>query len=48
MVLIPLAQALDRAGGKVGNKGAEAAITAVEMANLLKTLRADGGMAQPW
>ncbi|GAB4820122.1 hypothetical protein N2152v2_007168 [Parachlorella kessleri] len=41
-------QALDRAGGKVGNKGAEAAITAVEMANLLKALRAEGGMAQPW
>jgi 6,7-dimethyl-8-ribityllumazine synthase len=27
-------QALDRAGGKVGNKGAEAAVTAVEMAFL--------------
>lgn len=28
-------QALDRAGGKAGNKGAEAAITAIEMANLM-------------
>lgn len=32
-------QALDRAGGKVGNKGFEAAVTAVEMATLMKTLR---------
>lgn len=31
-------QALDRAGGKAGNKGAEAAITAVEMADLLARL----------
>jgi 6,7-dimethyl-8-ribityllumazine synthase len=31
-----LEQALDRAGGKVGNKGADAAAAAVEMANLLK------------
>jgi 6,7-dimethyl-8-ribityllumazine synthase len=31
-----LQQALDRAGGKQGNKGAEAALSAVEMANLLK------------
>jgi 6,7-dimethyl-8-ribityllumazine synthase len=29
-------QALDRAGGKMGNKGADAAHSAVEMANLLK------------
>jgi 6,7-dimethyl-8-ribityllumazine synthase len=29
-------QAMDRAGLKSGNKGAEAAITAIEMANLLK------------
>jgi len=29
-------QALDRAGGKSGNKGREAAITAVEMATLLE------------
>lgn len=33
-----LAQAIDRAGGKSGNKGAEAARTAVEMATLLKRL----------
>ncbi len=31
-------QALDRAGGKVGNKGAEAALAAVEMLNTLKEL----------
>jgi 6,7-dimethyl-8-ribityllumazine synthase len=30
-----LEQALERAGGKHGNKGAEAALSAVEMANLL-------------
>src|SRR3990172_6396129 len=30
-----LEQAIDRAGAKSGNKGAEAALTAVEMANLL-------------
>ena len=28
-------QALDRAGGKVGNKGTEAALAAIEMVNLL-------------
>ncbi len=32
-------QAIERAGGKAGNKGAEAAMAAVEMANLLKKLR---------
>jgi 6,7-dimethyl-8-ribityllumazine synthase len=32
-------QAVDRAGGKGGNKGADAAITAIEMANLLRGLR---------
>jgi 6,7-dimethyl-8-ribityllumazine synthase len=32
-------QAMDRAGGKSGNKGAEAAEAAIEMANLLKHLR---------
>ncbi len=32
-------QAMDRAGGKSGNKGAEAAETAIEMANLIKKLR---------
>lgn len=31
-------QALDRAGGKVGNKGAEAALAAIEMVNLLKKI----------
>jgi 6,7-dimethyl-8-ribityllumazine synthase len=33
-----LAQALDRAGGKHGNKGWEAATAAIEMAGLLETL----------
>ncbi len=41
-------QALDRAGGKTGNKGGEAAVTAIEMANLLKTLRAEGKAAPAW
>lgn len=31
-------QAIDRAGSKVGNKGEEATLTAIEMANLLKAL----------
>lgn len=31
-------QAINRAGGKAGNKGFEAAVTAVEMVNLLKKL----------
>ena len=31
-------QAIDRAGGKAGNKGAEAALTALEMANLMRRL----------
>jgi 6,7-dimethyl-8-ribityllumazine synthase len=31
-------QALDRAGGKAGNKGAEAALTVLEMAALLETI----------
>jgi 6,7-dimethyl-8-ribityllumazine synthase len=31
-------QALDRAGGKAGNKGYDAAVTAVEMVNLLRQL----------
>ncbi len=35
-------QALDRAGGKAGNKGAEAALAAIEMVNLLKRLEDDG------
>ena len=33
-------QAIDRAGGKAGNKGADAALAALEMANLLKRLDA--------
>jgi 6,7-dimethyl-8-ribityllumazine synthase len=32
-------QAMDRAGGKLGNKGMEAAEAAIEMANLTKLLR---------
>ncbi len=31
-------QAMDRAGGKAGNKGLEAALTAIEMVNLLNKL----------
>ncbi len=34
-------QALDRAGGKAGNKGAEAALTALEMAGLLEAIDKD-------
>jgi 6,7-dimethyl-8-ribityllumazine synthase len=33
-----LEQAVNRAGGKAGNKGFEAAMTAIEMVNLLKQL----------
>jgi 6,7-dimethyl-8-ribityllumazine synthase len=33
-----LDQALNRAGGKVGNKGTEAALAAIEMVNLLRKL----------
>ena len=33
-------QAQDRAGGKVGNKGSEAALAALEMVSLLKQVRA--------
>jgi len=36
-----LEQALDRAGGKVGNKGYDAAVNAIEMANLMRQLRPD-------
>jgi 6,7-dimethyl-8-ribityllumazine synthase len=32
-------QAIERAGTKAGNKGAEAALSAIEMANLMKKLR---------
>ncbi len=31
-------QAIDRAGGKAGNKGADCALAAIEMANLLRRL----------
>lgn len=31
-------QAIDRAGGKAGNKGVDAALVAIEMANLLRRL----------
>src|ERR1700744_6327678 len=34
-----LDQAIDRAGAKGGNKGFDAAMTAIEMANLLRALR---------
>jgi 6,7-dimethyl-8-ribityllumazine synthase len=33
-----LEQAIERAGSKAGNKGAEAAVSAIEMANLLKQI----------
>jgi 6,7-dimethyl-8-ribityllumazine synthase len=33
-----LEQAVNRAGGKAGNKGAEAALTAIEMVNLMNKL----------
>ncbi|HHO6606610.1 TPA: 6,7-dimethyl-8-ribityllumazine synthase [Staphylococcus aureus] len=33
-------QAVERAGTKAGNKGAEAAVSAIEMANLLKSINA--------
>jgi 6,7-dimethyl-8-ribityllumazine synthase len=32
-------QAVDRAGGKSGNKGFDAATTAIEMAHLMRRLR---------
>ena len=32
-------QAIERAGSKAGNKGVDAALTAIEMVNLLKKLR---------
>jgi 6,7-dimethyl-8-ribityllumazine synthase len=35
-------QALDRAGGKAGNKGVEAALAAIEMIDVLKRLNAAG------
>jgi 6,7-dimethyl-8-ribityllumazine synthase len=36
-------QAIDRAGGKHGNKGADAALAAVEMVSLLRAMRAQKG-----
>jgi len=36
-----LEQAMDRAGGRTGNKGYDAVISAIEMANLLRGLRPD-------
>jgi 6,7-dimethyl-8-ribityllumazine synthase len=36
-------QAFDRAGGKAGNKGAEAALTALEMAGLLEAIEKEEG-----
>lgn len=38
-----LEQAIDRAGVKAGNKGFDAAMAAVEMVNLLKTVISDEG-----
>lgn len=38
-----LQQALNRAGGRNGDKGREAALVAIEMANLLKTIREQSG-----
>ena len=35
-------QAIERAGTKAGNKGWEAAMSAIEMANLQRVLKADG------
>lgn len=35
-------QAIDRAGGKAGNKGIEAALAAIEMANLLRAISPNG------
>jgi len=40
-------QAVDRAGGKEGNRGYDAAMVAVEMADLYARMRADGAAAQP-
>ena len=37
-----LEQAIDRAGAKGGNKGFEAAMTAIEMANLLRRIKTGG------
>jgi 6,7-dimethyl-8-ribityllumazine synthase len=42
-----LDQALERAGGKAGNKGAEAALAAIEMVNVLKALTAAEASQRP-
>lgn len=34
-------QAIDRAGGKAGNKGFDAAVTAIEMAHVMRAVRAE-------
>lgn len=39
-------QAIERAGTKAGNKGYEAMVTAIEMAHLIKQLRADDAAVQ--
>jgi 6,7-dimethyl-8-ribityllumazine synthase len=39
-------QAVDRAGAKSGNKGFDAAMVAIEMANLLKLVRGSGEQAE--
>jgi len=39
-------QAIERAGTKAGNKGFEAAVTAIEMANLLRLIQLGAGGAQ--
>ncbi|MGH9157447.1 MAG: 6,7-dimethyl-8-ribityllumazine synthase [Acidimicrobiales bacterium] len=41
-----LEQALDRAGGKAGNKGADAAVAAIEMADLLRQLPKPGSTGE--
>jgi 6,7-dimethyl-8-ribityllumazine synthase len=41
------AQAMERAGGKAGNKGWEAALAAIEMADLVVQLRAPGSEPEP-
>ncbi|MBD3176771.1 MAG: 6,7-dimethyl-8-ribityllumazine synthase [Armatimonadia bacterium] len=38
----PLEQAIERAGTRMGNKGAEAAMTAIEMARLLASMSQEG------
>ncbi len=37
-------QAMDRAGGRMGNKGRDAALVAVEMANLLSRIKNEGSL----